>query len=94
MKELYGLTKARRKELCGEIPLESSLTLQLSLELDLVSVVLKNFALTLDAQSREHYLKCSQLYSSFATEYDHYVVEQYEAFNLSDERLLHKLRKA
>jgi hypothetical protein len=67
---------------------------QLLLELDSVSVVLESLSRTLDAHAREHYLECLQLYSTFATEYNHYVVEQYEASALSDEKLLHKLRKA
>jgi hypothetical protein len=96
MKELYYVAKARQTELRNEVSLRFGLSLnpQQPLELDSVSVVLESLKHALDMHAREHYLECLQLYSSFATEYDHYVVEWYEAFNLGDERLLHKLRKA
>jgi hypothetical protein len=94
MKELYGLAKAWRTELRSEASPGLSLNAQLLRELDSVSSVLESLGRTLDAHAREHYLVCLQLYDTFATEYNNYVAEHYEASALSDKKLCHKLRKA
>jgi hypothetical protein len=63
-------------------------------ELDLLSTALRRFVHALDATDREHYIHCTQLYYAYATEYDKYVADHYAAFNLSEDELLHKARKA
>jgi hypothetical protein len=97
LKEHYEMVKTQRAELkeqkaCSVGTL--SLCPKVSRELDSLSTTLRRFTRALDATDRERYIHCTQLYYTYATEYDKYVADHYAASNLSEDELLHKTRKA
>jgi hypothetical protein len=63
-------------------------------ELQALTLALQRLRHILDAQASEHLKLCSWLYLTYETEYDDYVIKHYSISNISDERLLDKLKRA
>jgi hypothetical protein len=93
LKEQYSLIDARctllRDEACT-----LSCHPEIAPELQALTLALQHLRHILDAQASEHLKLCSWLYLTYETEYDDYVVKHYSISNISDERLLDKLKRA
>jgi hypothetical protein len=63
-------------------------------ELEALALALQHLGHILNAQASEHLTLCSQLYLTYETEYDDYVIKHYSTSNINDERLFDKLKRA